>query len=197
VLTELPAHLGAVSFVPGPALDYVLNERWHIEPYARAGGSFASGQFDGGLYATGASNIYTWRIHEVATRMVNDVLYAGVIYKDRTSANDNLVRLRNGIELCRQTGLCLGPHRIELGVYGYADYFPDAPRPPIVGTGASRLQLEPGLLIGAERQWRIHGWELPASALAIASQEICRAGIWSSAPRSDTVAAGIRLAGTF
>jgi hypothetical protein len=161
VHTQLPSHLDAVSFVPGLQLDYVLNDHWHIQPYARAGGTFASDQFDGWLYGIGTSNIYTWRIHEVSARMVNDLLYAGVIYKSPTSANDNLVRLRNGLELRRETGLMLGQHKIELGVYGYADYFPDAPRPPIAGSRASRLQLEPGFLIGAEPQWRIHGWEVP------------------------------------
>jgi hypothetical protein len=55
----------------------------------------------------------------------------------------------------------LGQHKIEQGVSGYADYFPDAPRPPIAGSRTSRLQLEPGFLIGAEPQWRIHGWEVP------------------------------------
>src|SRR5476651_2302934 len=37
VHTQLPAHLDAFSFVPGLQLDYRLDERWHVEPYVRAG----------------------------------------------------------------------------------------------------------------------------------------------------------------
>jgi hypothetical protein len=71
------------------------------------------------------------------------------------------VRVRNGLELRRLTGLKIGQHEIELSVYGFADYFPDAPRPPVAGTRTSRLQVEPGFLIGAAPQWRIYNIELP------------------------------------
>ena len=47
VHTQLPAHVGAFSFVPGMQLDFKTHQHWHIDPYARAGGSFAGGQFDG------------------------------------------------------------------------------------------------------------------------------------------------------
>jgi hypothetical protein len=52
--------------------------------------------------------------------------------------------------LRRLTGLKIKQHEIGLSVYGFADYFPDAPRPPASGTRPSRLQIEPGILIGAE-----------------------------------------------
>src|SRR5471032_1749594 len=45
VHTQLPSHLDAFSFVPGLQLDYRLDEHWHVEPYARVGGSFASADF--------------------------------------------------------------------------------------------------------------------------------------------------------
>jgi hypothetical protein len=40
--------------------------------------------------------------------------------------------------------LTIGQHAIELTVYGFADYFPDAPRPAVAGTRTSRVQVEPG-----------------------------------------------------
>jgi hypothetical protein len=55
---------------------------WRIEPYARAGASFASGDFDGWLYGLGTSNVYEWQIDSLHMRMLNDILFAGVIYKD-------------------------------------------------------------------------------------------------------------------
>jgi hypothetical protein len=161
VHTQLPAHVGALSFVPGVRLDFKMDENWRIEPYARAGASFASDAFDGWLYGLGTSNIYEWQAGAVHARMLNDILFAGVIYRSPADANDNLVRVRNGLELRRVTGLSIGQHKIELSVYGFADYFPDAPRPPVAGTRTSRLQLEPGFLISADPQWRIRGFELP------------------------------------
>jgi hypothetical protein len=75
------------------------------------------------------------------------------------------VRLRNGLELRHLTGVKIKQHEIELSVYGFADYFPDAPRPPVAGTRATRLQMEPGILIGAEPPWRIHTLPLPRIGL--------------------------------
>ncbi|HSY07103.1 MAG TPA: hypothetical protein VK820_01045 [Steroidobacteraceae bacterium] len=161
VHTQLPAHVGAFSFVPGLKLDYKMDEHWHIEPYARAGASFASDDFDGWLYGLGVSSTYQWQAREVHARVLNDILFAGVIYRSPMDPNDNLVRLRNGLELSRLTGLTIGQHMIELSVYGFADYFPDAPRPPVTGTRPSRLQVEPGFLIGAVPQWKIRSFELP------------------------------------
>ena len=161
VHTQLPAHLDAFSFVPGLLLDFKMDEHWRIEPYARAGGTFDSGDFDGWLYGLGTSNIYQWQMEGLHARMLNDILFAGVIYKNPTEPNDNLVRVRNGLELRRLTGLTIGQHEIELTVYGFVDYFPDAPRPPVAGTRTSRVQVEPGFLIGAAPQWRIHNIELP------------------------------------
>jgi hypothetical protein len=161
VHTQLPAHLDAFSFVPGLRLDYPLSERWHVEPYVRAGGSFASADFDGWLYGLGTTSTYKWQIHALQARVVNDVLVAGVIYKSSAVANDNLVRLRNGFELRGGTGVMLGQHEMELSVYGFADYFPDAPRPPVEGTRASHLQFEPGFMIGARPPWQIRGFRVP------------------------------------
>jgi hypothetical protein len=161
VHTQLPAHLDAFSFVPGVRLEFKMDEHWRIDPYARAGGSFASDEFDGWLYGLGTSSIYEWQTHGIHARMLNDILFAGVIFKSPADPNDNLVRVRNGLELHRNTGIKIGQHEIELSVYGFADYFPDAPRPPIAGTRTSRLQIEPGFLIGAEPPWRIRNFELP------------------------------------
>jgi hypothetical protein len=161
VHTQLPSHLDAFSFVPGLLGVFKMDDQWRIEPYARAGASFASGDFDGWLYGLGTSNIYEWQIDSMHMRMLNDILFAGVIYKDPANADDNLVRVRNGLQVRRLTGLKIGQHEIELSVYGFADYFPDAPRPPVAGTRTSRFQVEPGFLIGAAPQWRIYNIELP------------------------------------
>lgn len=165
VHTQLPSHLDAVSVVPGVQLDYIMNDRWRVDPYARAGVSFASGGFDGWLYGLGTSSTYEWDAHGMHARILNDVLFAGVIFKNSQVPNDNLVRLRNGIELRRSTTLVLDRHEIEVSIYTFADYFPDAPRPPVAGTRASHLQFEPGFLIGAHPQWRLRSFELPRLGL--------------------------------
>ncbi len=71
------------------------------------------------------------------------------------------MRVRNGLELRSLPGLTIGQHASEWNVYGFADYFPDAPRPPVAGTRTSRVQVEPGFLIAAAPQWQIHNIELP------------------------------------
>lgn len=161
VHSQLPAHLDAVSLVPGLQLDYPLDEHWHLEPYVRAGGSFASADFNGWLYGLGTTSTYKWWNHGIEARVLNDVLFAGVISKSSAVPNDNLLRLRNGFELRRGTGVTLGQHEIELSVYTFADYFPDAPRPPVEGTRASHLQFEPGFMIGALPPWQIRTLQLP------------------------------------
>jgi hypothetical protein len=161
VHTQLPSHLDAISFVPGLQLDYKLDEHWHVHPYVRAGGSFASADFDGWLYGLGTTSTYAWQTRGLEARVLNDVLFAGVIYKSSAAPNDNLLRLRNGLELRRGTGITLAQHEIELSIYGFADYFPDAPRAPVAGTRTSHLQFEPGFMIGALPPWDIHGFQLP------------------------------------
>jgi hypothetical protein len=161
VHSQLPAHLDAVSFVPGLQLDYRLDDHWHVLPYARAGATFAGTDLDGWLFGVGTTSVYKWRTHGFDARVLSDLLIADVVYKSSTTPNDNLVRLRNGMELRRLTGLKIAQHEIELSVYGFADYFPDAPRPPVAGTRASHLQFEPGFMLGALPPWEIHGFELP------------------------------------
>jgi len=60
-----------------------MDEHWRIEPYARAGGSFASGDFDGWLYGLGTSNIYQWQMHGMHARRAETTCSSrGVIYKN-------------------------------------------------------------------------------------------------------------------
>ena len=39
---HIPTQIGAVSLEPGVELDYFLSEAWHVYPYLKAGGTFAS-----------------------------------------------------------------------------------------------------------------------------------------------------------
>jgi hypothetical protein len=50
--------------------------------HARAA-ALPSGDFDGWPYGLGTSNIYDWQLQGLHARMVNDILFAGVIYKSR------------------------------------------------------------------------------------------------------------------
>jgi hypothetical protein len=161
VRSQLPSHLDAISFVPGLQLDFAMNEHWHVLPYARAGGTLASSDFIGWLYGFGTTSSYRWQTHGLKALVINDVLIAGVKYKDPTETSDNLIRFRNGLELRRGTGASLGNHKIEISVYGLVDYFLDAPRAPIAGASTSRFQFEPGLMVGALPPWTIHGFPVP------------------------------------
>jgi hypothetical protein len=161
VRSQLPSHLDAVSFVPGLQLDFTVTEHWHVLPYARAGGALASADFIGWLYGFGTTSSYKWQTHGLKALVINDLLVAGVKYKDPAEPRDTLIRFRNGLELRRGIGVSLGRHELELSVYGLVDYFLDAPRPPFAGASTSRLQFEPGLLLGALPPWTIHGFPVP------------------------------------
>lgn len=161
VHTQLPSHLDAVSFVPGLQLDFTMTEHWHVLPYARAGGALASSDFIGWLYGFGTTSSYKWQTHGLKALVINDLLVAGVKYKDPAEPRDTLIRFRNGLELRRGIGASLGHHELELSVYGLVDYFLDAPRPPFVGASTSRFQFEPGFLFGALPPWTIHGFPVP------------------------------------
>jgi len=39
---HVPTHIGALSLEPGVELDYWLSDAWHVYPYIKAGGTFAS-----------------------------------------------------------------------------------------------------------------------------------------------------------
>jgi hypothetical protein len=45
-----------------------MDEHSRLEPYARAGASFASGDFDGWLYGLGTSNVYEWQMQVASMR---------------------------------------------------------------------------------------------------------------------------------
>ena len=75
------------------------------------------------------------------------------------------MRLRNGHELRRLTGVKIKQHEIGLSVYGFAGYIPDASRRAVAGTRASRLLMEPGILIGVEPPWRMHSLPRPRIGL--------------------------------
>ena len=54
VLSEgIPTRVDSFSLVPGLELDYLMENDWHLIPYARAGASVASSSIDGWLYGVG------------------------------------------------------------------------------------------------------------------------------------------------
>jgi hypothetical protein len=92
--------------------------------------------------------------------------------------------LRQGPEIARLNGFKLKQHGIDFTVYGLADYSPDAPRPPVAWTRASRLQMEPGIFrIGAQPFPKCHAPPLVRIGSGIAVQVIRPAGTSISARR--------------
>lgn len=90
---------------------------------------FSAGEFEG-LYAA------------VAT-------YSRVSYRGDPLPDDDFLRLRNGLELKRETGFSPGDHPIEYGLFATTDVYADPPTGPATGIDVPRTQLGTGIVFGA------------------------------------------------
>jgi len=160
---ELPSHIGALSVEPGAELDYWLNEDWHVYPYVKAGASFASSsEVSAYIYGAGVRSDVRFSIFDGADLWRAELTHAGVHYPTGAAPNDSFTRVRNGVELRHWVG---GPtrdaRRFELGVYGVADVYLDAPQGPDSGISARTLQFEFGLMFGMNPMYELWGVPLP------------------------------------
>ena len=158
---HLPTSIGAMSLEPGVELDYQLQDAWHLIPYTKAGGTFASStQLNAVLYGVGIRSDYHFSAAGGAGLWRADLTHVGVRYQSALP-NDSFTRLRDGVELRRSFGWP-SPHRAaQLGPYAITDFYLAAPTGPGSGISARTVQFEAGLMLGADPMWEIHGVALP------------------------------------
>jgi hypothetical protein len=158
---KVPTQIGALSLQPGVQLDYWLSNAWHLYPYARVGGTFASSaRISAFIYSTGIrSDLQFYELGGTGLWRA-ELLHAGAHFLS-TLPDDAFTRLRNGAELRRTFGVAVGKRNLELAPYGMVDIFFDAPASPASGISPRTVQFESGLMLGVNPMWQIWGITLP------------------------------------
>lgn len=158
---HIPTQIGALSLEPGVQLDYWINDAWHVYPYLKGGGTFASSaQINSVLYGVGVRSDYHFVVPVGDGLWRAELAHAGVHYHSDLP-NDSFTRLRDGVEL-RHTFAWPTPRRgAQLGVYAMSDIYFDAPAGPASGIAARTVQFEGGLMFGASPMWQIKGFTVP------------------------------------
>ncbi|HUK01611.1 MAG TPA: hypothetical protein VLW26_04975 [Steroidobacteraceae bacterium] len=158
---QLPNSIGALSVEPGIEFDYFLSPNWHVYPYIKAGGSFASASGASAIiYGTGVHSDYSFIAWHGEGLSKTELTYAGVHYSGDLP-HDSFTRLRQGAELRERIGPERWRHAPELSPYAVIDIYLNAPSDPASGISPRTLQFETGLMFEANPQWKLWGMSLP------------------------------------
>jgi hypothetical protein len=158
---QLPSSIGALSLEPGVELDYWMNDRWHLYPYVKAGGTFASStEINAVIYGTGVRSDYRFAALDGALLYRAELAYAAVHFHNEL-ANESFTRLRDGLELDRGPHWHAGNHEMLVGPYAFTDIYFNAPEGPASGISARTVQYEGGLMLNVKPAWQTHGWSWP------------------------------------
>jgi len=161
VRLQLPNSIGALSLEPGVELDFWLSDAWHVYPYLKAGGTFASStEINGVIFGTGVRSDYRFEALGGGALWRAELAYAGVHYHGDLP-DDSFTRLRNGVEVRRNLGWDWHGRALQLGPYAFADIYFNAPSGPASGISARTLQFEGGLMMDLLPQYQVRGWSLP------------------------------------
>ncbi len=159
---DIPTQVGALSLEPGVQFDYWLHEDWHVYPYVKAGATWASSStVNAYIYGTGVRSDLRFSIFDGADLWSEELTYAGVHYRS-SLPNDSFTRLRTALDL--RQGFFRAPfkdRRLEVGVYGIADVYLNAPTGPASGISTRTLQFETGLMFGMNPMYQFKGIPLP------------------------------------
>jgi len=161
VLSEgIPTRVDSFSLVPGFELDYLMENDWHLVPYARGGVSVASSSVDGWLYGVGVrvERERRWRGWDTFAR--SELNFSGVGYRQDLPA-DEFVRFRQGISLARGMKWKIRGREVEFGMYGIFDLILDPPTAPVVDGHREPLQAEFGVTVNTRPPFKIWRWDAP------------------------------------
>ena len=158
---QVPTRIGALSLEPGAELDYWLGERWHVYPYVKAGGTYASaGAANALIYGVGVRSDVRFELGNEPTLWRAELAHAGVHFQGALP-NDHFTRMRDGIEARHGFGARWRERQPQVGPYALVDVYADAPSGPASGISARTVQLEAGLMFGVSPMWHVYGIPLP------------------------------------
>ena len=161
VQLRVPTRIGAVSLEPGVQLDYWLEEHWHVYPYLKGGGTFASASAaDALIYGAGIRSDLRFELFAAPALWRAELAHAGVHFRGDLP-NDHFTRLRDGLEVRHGIGAPWRERQPQVGLYGLVDVYADAPSGPASGISARTVQFEGGLMLGVSPMWSVYGIPLP------------------------------------
>lgn len=151
---ELPKRIDSFSLMPGVEFDFPLRDDWMLTPWVRAGASFADGSNEGWLYGVGTrlsqlsqkGKLDVERRHELALVVVD---YRAV------SGSDRFLRLRNAIDVRRNTLRVGRTRHLVAGFYTIVDIVPDPPEAPADAGKQSVIQMEAGITFNTDPRFEI------------------------------------------
>ena len=161
VLSEgIPTRVDSFSLVPGFEFDYLMENDWHLVPYARGGVSVASSHIDGWLYGFGVriERERRWRGWDAFVR--TEFNYSGVGYR-QDLPSDEFMRARQGFNLSRGMKWTIAGRELEFGMYGIFDFILDPPNVPVAGVDQEPLQAEFGVTFNTRPPYKIWRWDAP------------------------------------
>jgi hypothetical protein len=164
--TGLPDQVDSVSFVPGVELEFLMADHWRLLPYLQVGKSFANeADVETDLFGTGLRAERRFEAGRYRGLYSGEVAYSRVDYQATGLPEDDFIRLRNGAEITRPTGVALAGHALECGLFATLDLFADPPTGPATGIDVPRAQLEAGIVFGANPAIRI--WKVPLPRIGL------------------------------
>ncbi len=144
---DLPSRIDSFSLMPGFEFDRHLPNDWIATPWVRAGASFAQGHGDGWLFGAGMRFTREWERDGWEFRRQHELTLALVNYRTTGQSDDKFLRLRQALDLRRESWR-LGPQRRLLaGFYGIVDIVPDPPDIPAEAGRQGTVQLELGVTL--------------------------------------------------
>ena len=155
-----PTRVDSFSVVPGLELDYLLDDDWHLLPYARAGFSVASSSVDGWLYGAGLRAERKAEFRGWDSFVRSELAYAGVKYRQDTP-DDEFLRLRQAFDLTRVVRLRARGRQLELGIYAVFDVIGDPPTAPLANVDEQPVQAEFGITFATRPRLKIWRFDAP------------------------------------
>lgn len=157
--TGLPDQVDSVSFVPGVELEFLVGDHWRVLPYLQVGKSLANeADVETDLFGTGLRAERGFVAGRYRGFYAGEAAYSRVDYRATGLPEDDFIRLRNGAELTRATGVALAGRSLECGLFATLDLFADPPTGPATGVDVPRVQFETGVVFGtnpALRMWKV------------------------------------------
>jgi hypothetical protein len=166
---SLPSDAATFSFVPGLELEYPVNERWRLKPYAQAGlGRDLQNKENALIYVGGLKSRYSIP-HEGKWRFAlgNTAVYTGYDPDDGSSQSTAILGV--GIDMVYPWGLSLLGKQTSLANYLIYYSYLDNPSFEQGDDRAERVtgEIEWGLALGFEHPPKLLGYEFNRIGLGL------------------------------
>jgi len=123
----VPKSLDTFSLVPGVEIDYAVNDRWHVQPFAEAGiARDRNADVDQRVYSLGMRGRYDVASGAVDWQGYGELVHV-VVEQLSFDETDDFTRLRIGATARRPFDVDQPGLRADFLVYGFTEAFTDTP----------------------------------------------------------------------